>query len=159
MVQIFVKTLLGNTLAVDVNPELDTVAAVARQVEEREGVPCEEQRLLIGGRQMESDRTLESYGVEKASEIQLVLSLLGGGKKRKKKNYTKPKKTKHKHKSVKLAALKFYQVDENNKITRLRKECPSENCAGGIFMAQHKDRFYCGKCSLTFLNNDAKAEA
>ena len=34
----------------------------------------------------------------------------GGGKKRKKKNYTTPKKIKHKHKKVKLAVLKYYKV-------------------------------------------------
>lgn len=39
-----------------------------------------------------------------------VLRLRGGGKKRKKKVYTKPKKIKHKHKTVKLATLKFYKV-------------------------------------------------
>jgi len=39
-----------------------------------------------------------------------VLRLRGGGKKRKKKVYTKPKKIRHKHKSVKLATLKFYKV-------------------------------------------------
>jgi len=81
----------------------------------------------------------------------LVLRLRGGGKKRKKKNYTKPKKTKHKHKTVKMAALKFYKVDENDKISRTRKECPSETCAGGVFMATHADRYYCGKCDLTFM--------
>jgi ubiquitin len=52
------------------------------------------------------------------------LRLRGGGKKRKKKTYTKPKKNKHKKKKVKLHVLKFYKVDENGKITRLRRECP-----------------------------------
>ena len=49
-----------------------------------------------------------------------MLRLRGGGKKRKKKQYTKPKKIKHKHKKVKLAVLKYYKVDGNGKITRLR---------------------------------------
>lgn len=40
----------------------------------------------------------------------MVLRLRGGAKKRKKKNYTTPKKIKHKHKKVKLAMLKFYKV-------------------------------------------------
>ena len=50
---------------------------------------------------------------------------------------------------VKLAVLKYYKVDDNGKITRLRRECPSEHCGAGIFMAAHKDRQYCGKCHLT----------
>lgn len=78
-----------------------------------------------------------------------VLRLRGGGKKRKKKTYTKPKKVKHVHKSVKLAVLKFYRVDDNGKVQRLRKSCPNEECGVGVRMAVHKDRFYCGKCGLT----------
>jgi small subunit ribosomal protein S27Ae len=70
-------------------------------------------------------------------------------KKRKKKNYTKPKKAHHKHKKVKLSALKFYRVDDAGKITRLRKECPQ--CGAGVFMANHFDRHYCGKCHLTYV--------
>jgi ubiquitin-small subunit ribosomal protein S27Ae len=78
------------------------------------------------------------------------LELLGGGKKRKKKTYTKPKKIKGKHKKVKLAVLKYYKVDQaSGKVTRLRKECPQ--CGAGIFMAMHFNRHYCGKCHLTFM--------
>jgi len=43
------------------------------------------------------------------------------------------------------------QVDENGKITRLRRECPSEDCGAGVFMANHFDRQYCGKCCLTYV--------
>merc|ERR1711920_73722 len=67
--------------------------------------------------------------------------LLGAGKKRKKKNYTKPKKTKRKHKKVKLAVLKFYKVDGGDKVQRLRKSCPS--CGAGIMMGMHFNRYYC----------------
>lgn len=78
-----------------------------------------------------------------------MLRLRGGGKKRKKKTYTKPKKVKHVHKSVKLAVLKFYRVDDNGKVIRLRKSCPHDDCGVGVRMAVHKDRFYCGSCGLT----------
>jgi len=64
--------------------------------------------------------------------------------------YTTPKKVKHKHKAVKLAALKFYRVDDDGKITRLRKECPSPGCGAGVFMAKHADRHYCGRCGATY---------
>jgi ubiquitin-small subunit ribosomal protein S27Ae len=49
----------------------------------------------------------------------------------------------------KLATLKYYSVDSDGKIQRLRRECPSETCGAGIFMAFHKDRQYCGKCHTT----------
>jgi ubiquitin len=55
-----------------------------------------------------------------------VLRLRGGGKKRKKKVYTTPKKIKHKRKKTKLAVLKYYKVDGDGKIERLRRECPAE---------------------------------
>ena len=87
------------------------------------------------------------------STLHLVLRLRGGGKKRKKKNYTTPKKIKHKHKKVKLSVLKYYRVDDNGKIHRLRRECPGEECGAGIFMAAHFDRQYCGKCGLTYVYN------
>merc|ERR1712216_186687 len=65
--------------------------------------------------------------------------------------YTKPKKIKHKHKKVKLAVLKYYKVDGNGKITRLRRVCPNPECGPGVFMASHFDRQYCGKCGLTYM--------
>ncbi|KAH7933749.1 hypothetical protein HPB49_016782 [Dermacentor silvarum] len=44
-------------------------------------------------------------------------------------------------------------VDENGKITRLRRECPSEDCGAGVFMTAHFDTQYCGKCCLTYIYN------
>ena len=57
----------------------------------------------------------------------------------------------HKHKTIKLSVLKYYKVDDaTGKVTRLRKECPNEDCGNGVFMANHFDRYYCGRCHLTF---------
>jgi ribosomal protein S27AE len=64
--------------------------------------------------------------------------------------YTTPKKIKHKRVKVKLATLKFYKVDDG-KVTRLRRECNSEGCGAGVFMASMYDRQYCGKCHKTFI--------
>ena len=83
--------------------------------------------------------------------LHALASLLGGAKKRKKKTYTKPKKNKHKRRKVKLAFLQFYKVDDSGKVTRLRKECPSPECGAGVFMANHFDRHYCGRCGLTYV--------
>ena len=55
-----------------------------------------------------------------------MLRLRGGAKKSKKKVYTTPKKIKHKRKKTKLAVLKYYKVDGDGKIERLRRECPTE---------------------------------
>ena len=61
---------------------------------------------------------------------------------------------------VKLAVLKYYKVDGNGKITRLRRVCPDAACGPGTFMASHFDRQYCGKCGLTYMfTKEGEAEA
>ena len=57
------------------------------------------------------------------------------------------------------SCLCFVQVDENGKITRLRRECPNEECGAGVFMASHFDRHYCGKCCLTYVFNKPEEKA
>ena len=52
-----------------------------------------------------------------------------------------------------------HQVDENGKITRLRRECSNEDCGAGVFMAAHFDRQYCGRCHLTYVFNKPESEA
>eukprot|EP01023_Acetabularia_acetabulum_P056532 TRINITY_DN65653_c0_g1_i2.p3 TRINITY_DN65653_c0_g1~~TRINITY_DN65653_c0_g1_i2.p3 ORF type:complete len:167 (+),score=20.65 TRINITY_DN65653_c0_g1_i2:52-552(+) len=106
-------------------------------------------------------KSLADFGVEDLSVIELALSVDGGRKKKKKKSYTKPKKIKHKPKKVKLAVLKYYKVDpRTHKIERLKRECTHPDCGPGVFMANHFDRQYCGKCHLTYMgiNKDGKEQ-
>ena len=112
-------------------------------------ISIEEMRLVYAGRQVEDCQTLEECDISGEATLHLNLCLVGGGKKRKKKTFTKPKKIAHKKKKVKLHVLQFYRVDENGKVTRLRRECSNKECGAGTFMAKHQNREYCGRCGLT----------
>eukprot|EP00919_Chromeraceae_sp_WS-2016_P058201 GHVR01138274.1.p1 GENE.GHVR01138274.1~~GHVR01138274.1.p1 ORF type:complete len:157 (+),score=20.85 GHVR01138274.1:66-536(+) len=148
--QIFVRGLSGKTHVLNVSSNA-SVIDVKEQISARDQIPCSHQRLICGGKQLDDMADLAHYDIQDESTIYVSASLLGGGKKRKKKQFKTPKKIKHKKKKVKLAVLKFYKVDSNEKVSRLRKECRSKTCGRGVFMANHHNRFYCGRCALTYL--------
>ena len=144
-----VRTLTGKGFNIDIN-QTKNIGDLQGAISDVLCVPIDEQKLIFNGKLLDNG-TLFANGLIEESCIYLLVSLEGGKGKRKKKK-TKKNKPKHKKKKVKLAILNYFKY-EDGKVVRLRQRSPT-----GTFMAEHSDRYYCGRSHITYKKKEDKAE-
>ncbi len=75
--QIFVKTLTGQTITLDVS-DTDKIKDIKNKIQSKQQIPWEQQRLIFSGKELDDEKNILDYDIDKGSTLHLVIRLKGG---------------------------------------------------------------------------------
>merc|ERR1712070_989464 len=131
------------------------VADLKEQISQKMSLQGQDFMVQYGIQTLDEETFLEDAGIQDEGEVSVHFALDGGKKKRKKKPHTTPKKIPHKHLKRPKALLAYFSVDQNNKVRRLKQESPN---AAGAYMADHQDRYTCGRTGTMYYKLTAEGK-